>query len=62
MSPSPSSITRTEPNQAATWSSSPRLAWSSLILAGVIIAVATRGRLGLRRPHSDADLHSELTH
>ena len=27
-----------------------------VVLAAAIIAVATRGRLGLRRPESDADL------
>jgi hypothetical protein len=32
-----------------------------VILAGVIVAVATRGRLGLKRSESDADLNSELT-
>jgi uncharacterized protein len=32
-----------------------------VVLAAAIIAVATRGRLGLKRPESDADLHSELT-
>jgi hypothetical protein len=30
-----------------------------VVLAGAIIAVATRGRLGLIRPESDADLTSE---
>jgi membrane protease YdiL (CAAX protease family) len=30
-----------------------------VVLAGVIIAIATRGRLGLKRPASDADLNSE---
>ena len=30
-----------------------------VVLAAAIIAVATRGRLGLRRPESDADLNSE---
>jgi uncharacterized protein len=30
-----------------------------VVLAGAIIAVATRGRLGLKRPESNADLNSE---
>jgi hypothetical protein len=30
-----------------------------VVLAGAIVAVATRGRLGLKRPESDADLNSE---
>ena len=30
-----------------------------VVLAAAIIAVATRGRLGLKRPESDADLNSE---
>jgi hypothetical protein len=30
-----------------------------VIFAGAIIAIATRGRLGLKRPESDADLNSE---
>jgi hypothetical protein len=30
-----------------------------LVLAGAIIAVATRGRLGLKRPESNADVYSE---
>jgi hypothetical protein len=30
-----------------------------VVLAGAIIAVATRGRLGLNRPESDAALNSE---
>jgi uncharacterized protein len=30
-----------------------------IVLAGAIIAVATRGRLGLKRPESNADLNSE---
>ena len=30
-----------------------------VVLAGAIIAVATRGRLGLNRPESNADLNSE---
>jgi hypothetical protein len=30
-----------------------------VVLAAAIIAVATRGRLGLRRSESDADLNSE---
>jgi CAAX protease family protein len=30
-----------------------------VVLAGAIIAVATRGRLGIKRPESDADLNSE---
>jgi hypothetical protein len=30
-----------------------------VVLAAAIIAVATRGRLGLQRPESDADLSSE---
>jgi hypothetical protein len=29
-----------------------------VVLAAAIIAVATRGRLGLKRPESDADLNS----
>jgi nucleotide-binding universal stress UspA family protein len=30
-----------------------------VVLAAAIIAVATRGRLGLKRAESNADLHSE---
>lgn len=30
-----------------------------VIFAGAIIAIATRGRLGLKRPESDTDLNSE---
>jgi F0F1-type ATP synthase membrane subunit c/vacuolar-type H+-ATPase subunit K len=30
-----------------------------VVLAAAIIAVATRGRLGVKRPGSDADLNSE---
>jgi hypothetical protein len=30
-----------------------------VVLAAVLIAVATRGRLGLKRPAPDADLNSE---
>jgi hypothetical protein len=30
-----------------------------VVLAAAIIAVATRGRLGLKRPESDADLNRE---
>jgi hypothetical protein len=30
-----------------------------VVLAAAIIAVATRGRLGLKRPESNADLNSE---
>ena len=30
-----------------------------VVLAGAIIAIATRGRLGLKRPESNADLNSE---
>ena len=30
-----------------------------VVLAAAIIAVATRGRLGLNRPESDADLKSD---
>jgi hypothetical protein len=30
-----------------------------VVLAGAIVVLATRGRLGLRRSESDADLNSE---